>query len=209
MRKKICIFWDSIVRGTGDPEWGGRATRLRLKIESEHQNIQVFPLGISGNTTGDLLKRFAVEAVARNPSLIILSWGINDSKVYSEDKKELMALQEFVRNYKELLRQAKVYTDQIICVWPTCVDETRTLPYGTTTGNWYNFTNQRITTYNTTIQDIAQENACMYVDLQGLLTSKELSDGLHPNQEWHMKIYQYIRDYLSPYLRKHGWFSEH
>lgn len=208
MKKKICIFGDSIVRGTGDPTWGGRATRLRVKIESVQESIQVFPLGVSGNTTKDLLQRFSTEATARHPSLIIISWGINDSKIYSENKKELVPRDEFIATYRELLTQAKTFTDQIICIWPTSVDESRTLPYRTASGNWYDFTNQRITQYDRAIQEIAQEQNCTYLSVQKLLKSEDLGDGLHPNTQWHIKLYHYMRDYFEPYLKEREWFTE-
>jgi lysophospholipase L1-like esterase len=52
----ICVFGDSITWGAYDPERGGWVNRLRNDLEKKE--IESYNLGISGDTTADLLKRF-------------------------------------------------------------------------------------------------------------------------------------------------------
>ena len=61
----VLIFGDSITWGAYDPEQGGWATRLRNYFEEKDNDIDVYNLGISGDTTADLLERIEIEAKSR------------------------------------------------------------------------------------------------------------------------------------------------
>ena len=64
---KILIFGDSIIWGAFDTE-GGWATRLKKYFDENRKedfNYQVYNLGVSGDTTEDLLDRFEFETKQR------------------------------------------------------------------------------------------------------------------------------------------------
>ena len=70
----ITVFGDSVAWGAFDEKKGGWVDRFKL-----HHSDCVYNLGVSGDKSFDLLKRFQVECVARKPNVIFFAVGINDS----------------------------------------------------------------------------------------------------------------------------------
>jgi len=75
---RLCVFGDSFVNGTGDPErlgWLGRAT-------GSAREITLYNLGIRGDTSGDIRRRWKAEAEARlagrDDGRLIFAFGVND-----------------------------------------------------------------------------------------------------------------------------------
>jgi lysophospholipase L1-like esterase len=187
----ICIFGDSIVWGASDCEKGGWADSLKNYLMNE--DIDVYNLGISGNTTEDLLERFDAEAEARNPDIIIFAIGINDS--LSLDKDGLI---KFQKNISLLANKAKKFTDKIIFIGLTSVDESRTTSYlSEETGEAYN--NQSIGEYDEIIKSFCEDNNLIFVDVLGLLINDDdLCDGLHPSSIGHKKMFERIKEEIEP-----------
>jgi lysophospholipase L1-like esterase len=187
----ICIFGDSIVWGASDCEKGGWADCLKNHLMDD--DIDVYNLGISGDTTEDLLKRFDTEAGARNPDIIIFAIGINDS--LSLDKEGLI---KFQKNISTLVNKARKFTNKIIFIGLTNVDESRTTPYlSEETGEAYN--NQSIGEYDEIIKSFCEENNLTFVDVLGLLINDDdLCDGLHPGSIGHQKLFEAIKEKIEP-----------
>jgi lysophospholipase L1-like esterase len=187
----ICIFGDSIVWGASDCEKGGWADSLKNYLMDD--DIDVYNLGISGNTTEDLLKRFDTEAGARNPDIIIFAIGINDSLSLNKD-----GLIKFQNNIATLADKAKKFTDKIIFIGLTSVNESRTTPYlSEETGEVYN--NQSIGEYDEIIKSFCENNNLIFVDMLGLLINDDdLCDGLHPSSIGHKKMFEKIKKEIEP-----------
>jgi lysophospholipase L1-like esterase len=187
----ICIFGDSIVWGASDCEKGGWADSLKNYLMDD--DIDVYNLGISGDTVEDLLERFDIEAEARNPDIIIFAIGINDS--LSLDKDGLI---KFQKNISSLATKAKKFTDKIIFIGLTSVDESRTTPYlSEETGEAYN--NQSIGEYDEVIKSFCEDNNLIFVDVLGLLINDDdLCDGLHPSSIGHKKMFERIKEEIEP-----------
>jgi len=79
MEQVICIFGASTTWGAWDKEKGGWVNRLRLFFDKNYDNVDVYNLGVSGDTSNGLLKRFKIECEAREPTIILISMGENDS----------------------------------------------------------------------------------------------------------------------------------
>ena len=84
---EILVFGDSICYGAWDLE-GGWVQRLRKYLDMKNVvNLSnftlVYNLGVSGNSTEDLLKRFEFETNAyleeKKAKMILFSTGVNDS----------------------------------------------------------------------------------------------------------------------------------
>ena len=187
----ICIFGDSIVWGASDCEKGGWVDSLKNYLMDD--DIDVYNLGISGNTTEDLLERFDAEAEARNPDIVIFAIGINDS--LSLDKDGLI---KFQKNISLLANKAKKLTDKIIFIGLTSVDESRTTSYlSEETGEAYN--NQSIGEYDEIIKSFCEDNNLIFVDVLGLLINDvDLCDGLHPSSIGHKKMFKRIKEEIEP-----------
>lgn len=194
MEKVICIFGASSTWGAWDPEKGGWVNRLRLFLESENYDVFIYNLGVSGNTTNDLLNRFETEAEARHPNIIIFSIGDNDSIHIKPKNKQMVSLQQFEKNLQKLVQKSKKFANIIIFLGCKKVDENKTTPLPWKTG--YSYTNQNLTDYNQKIKKIAQKNRVFYLDIFDLLKNEDLADGLHPNSRGHQKLFLEVKDFL-------------
>src|SRR3989344_8312421 len=125
MEQSICIFGASSTQGFYDIEQGGCADRLKIYSYQKFLNTddysEVFNLGVSGNTSRDLLKRFYNEAKARSPTIIIISLGDNDSALGIQIK-------EYEKNMNKILSQAKELTNNVIILGAKKVNEKLTNP---------------------------------------------------------------------------------
>lgn len=96
----ICVFGDSIVWGAWDKEMGGWVNRLRLSLEKKGFDGEVYNLGISGDTSDGLIKRFEAEAEVRDADVAIISIGVNDSA--TDDSGNLViSPQQFEQNLRD------------------------------------------------------------------------------------------------------------
>ncbi|HBB04328.1 TPA: hypothetical protein DCZ39_05560 [Patescibacteria group bacterium] len=75
----------------------------------------VYNLGIDGDTSTGKLKRFTVEAEARDPNVIIFATGANDCD-YTEGRKHHVPVEIFRANMINLIGQARKFTDQIVII---------------------------------------------------------------------------------------------
>lgn len=184
----ICIFGDSIAWGAYDPEQGGWANRLRNYFEAQNKDINVYNLSISGDTTTDLLNRFEVEVKSREPNIVIFAIGINDAQSASGANSTRISIDEFKNNLKKLHLMTKKFTDKIIFIGLTSVDE---LKMKSVFGSFY--ANQNIKYLDTEIKKFCEENNARFISMDGVVNIIDLDDGLHPNTEGHKKMFDKIR----------------
>lgn len=193
MSNRICIFGDSITWGAIDPENGGWVAQLRRYFETNNYDISIYNQGISGDNTNDLLARFEIECKAREPQVVIFAIGINDSQYTKSKGIEGISLEKFQNNLIKLIKQAKIFSDKIIFVGLTKVDQS-SIPESWGTEKFYN--NNIIATYNTAIIKVCKSSNLLFINLLDLLNVNDLSDGLHPNPEGHKKIFLKVKDFL-------------
>lgn len=194
MEKIICIFGASSTWGAWDYEKGGWVNRLRLYLDSKDSDIFLYNLGVSGDTTKDLLKRFDCECKARKPDLLIFSIGDNDSIYIPSEKKNLVSLTQFEINFENLISKAKKYSKDIIFLGFKKIDENKTTPIPWKTE--YHYTNEYINLYDKKLESICKKNKVQYLKMYDLLQNKDFEDGLHPNTSGHQKMYLKIKSYL-------------
>ncbi len=190
----ICVFGDSIAWGAYDPVAGGWVTCLRNHFEKS--GIEVYNLGISGDSTNELLKRFEAEARARQPSVIIIAIGTNDSE--RVNGKYLVPPKRFESNLKKLISLARKFTKNIIFISPIRVDESKTKPIPWEPSICYY--NNDIEIYAKIISKVCKKKMVRYIDIMGIMNKKDMYDGLHPNTKGHMKIFQKGRVVLEKFV---------
>lgn len=189
MELTVCIFGDSIVWGASDSA-GGWATRLRVSMFAEF-GTEIYPLGITGNTTDDLLQRFDAEAASREPNIIIFAIGINDSVFSDDPQNSWVPIAQFEKNILELITRARTHTDKIFFVGLTPVDDAKTKPLP-----WaipYCCSMEVVLRYDAALRNVCAANNAEYISIDGLLSTTDLSDGIHPNDAGHEKIYTQVR----------------
>ncbi|MBR3596595.1 MAG: SGNH/GDSL hydrolase family protein [Clostridia bacterium] len=121
------------------------------------------------------------------PEYLIIAVGINGISFMDEEY--------FKREYTDLVTDIKAISPdtKLMCqsIYPI------TPAYR----NWGDITNEMITEANSWILEIAEENACRYLDSFSILLAEDgnaipelmMKDGLHPNEEGLAKVIEYIR----------------
>src|SRR6266516_4903866 len=125
MTQVVLVFGDSIVMGLWD-ERGGWPERLwngRSRI--------IYNLGVDGETSEDVSKRFYSEAKSRGAnknSVIVFAVGINDSS--QMDSAPRVDLAKYVRNMEGLIDGARErFTEEILCVGLAPIDQSKSVPF--------------------------------------------------------------------------------
>lgn len=203
----IIIFGDSIAFGEWDKE-GGWAARLRKYTDQKvidtnfETYISIYNAGISGDTTETLLLRFENELKARfdaeDQNSIIIAIGINDSQVSVKEGSNLVFPEVFKSNLEKLISISKKYTQKIIFVGLTPVDEEKVnpMPWKVT----HSYLQREVKKYNQMVKDICDENKIEFINLLPAFLEKDfkslLIDGVHPNTQGHELMYGIIKVYL-------------
>ncbi|NOZ81990.1 MAG: hypothetical protein GXO63_02460 [Candidatus Micrarchaeota archaeon] len=202
---RILVFGDSIAYGAWD-EGGGWVQRLR-KFLDEKINLPdkdlclVYNLGVSGDTTKDLLERIENEMKSRriqSDAIVIFSIGINDSCFCKSFNRNNIPLEEFQKNIEKLFVITGKYTEKIISLGLTPVDERKTCPIPWDTDKFYK--NEYIQKYNEIIKNACNKYGVRFIDLfdewRRIDYKNLLHDGLHPNSNGHKKIFETVKNFL-------------
>ncbi|WP_413533057.1 SGNH/GDSL hydrolase family protein [Empedobacter brevis] len=201
-----CLFFgDSITYGEYDGILGGYVEILKRYCHAEFYNnnaneVNCFNLGIGGETTEGLMKRFEVETNARispDENLIFLFYGAND--VAEKNDIELVSLADFEANLFEVISQAKEFTTNIYML--------NILPIskkvdGVKIPERKFRTSEKIELYNQKIKELASQNNINFIDIYSSFNpNKEeflSKDGIHPNE----KGYDFIANQIKPILTR-------
>ena len=203
--KHFFIFGDSITYGAWDVQggWVGRLRRFVDKKNVSDQNFYclVYNLGISGNTTRDVLARFEYELKQRlqEEAVIVFAIGINDSAFVNTTQTHHVSLEQFKKNIESLIVLARTFSSRIIFVGLTPVDEAKTAPVIWDTSKSYK--NEYIQQYNNALQEVTQENDVIFIDIFPTVSKKNFTtltdDGLHPNSKGHQAMFRLIKKALT------------
>ncbi len=203
---KILCFGDSITLGEKDLEQGGWADRLKKhyfaqSVDSQTQKITLYNLGIAGETSDGLVRRFDIELRARNIKnqklIVVFAYGANDIVIHKN--KNIVPESYYINNLKHCIESAKTFKADILLL--------NLLPIA---GSIEGTVNQHgklrfdhdIQAYNFTLKKLSHEMNCEYLDLYASFAenNKEQylsSDGVHPNSKGHKLLYQEIKQKLS------------
>jgi lysophospholipase L1-like esterase len=206
----ILIFGDSITNGAWDYEEGGWPNRLRKFLDQmafpSLSSFRVYNLGISGNTTEDVLKRFENECKSRiseiikyrNEIVIIFQIGLNDTQLVLKKKKIRISYKKFMKNIIKLIGKAFKFTEKIVFIGLTPVEEQKVnpMPWNTTVS----YKNDYIKKYNEFLRSVCKENDVYFIEFfdEWIKFNYKilLEDGAHPNPEGHKKMFETIKKFL-------------
>lgn len=106
---RICFVGDSFVNGTGDPEYLGWTGRVCVDAHNKGYDITNYNLGIRGDTSYDIAKRWLQEVKLRLPKeydgRVVFSFGLNDTTL--ENGKPRVDIVDSIKYTREILSQAK------------------------------------------------------------------------------------------------------
>lgn len=194
MSKIINVFGDSIAWGAFDSEggWVDRLKKYLMKDSSSYS--EVYNLGISGDSTRELIEMIDIENKFRNPNVIIVAMGANDACYVKSINENYIVLGDFEKNLLTTIEKAKKFTNDILFIGLTNVDELKVSPVPWAEDLYYNKKNIKI--YNDKIKEVCANNKIHFIEMLDLLDKNDLLDGLHPNSEGHEKMFLRIKNYL-------------
>jgi lysophospholipase L1-like esterase len=86
---RVCVIGDSIAAGTGDDRCLGWAGRLAVRALAAGADLTIYVLGVRGDTSEDVARRWRAEAAARLPATfphgLVFQFGLNDCAVRDWD----------------------------------------------------------------------------------------------------------------------------
>lgn len=202
---QVLIFGASITQGLWDSEggWADRLKRYLMQsyLPSPTKEIHVYNLGISGNNSQHIADRFDAETKQRmrhSKTLFIFSFGGNDSHLLNDKQVSKTPKDIFFKNILNIMQQAKKYSNLIVFVGLSPVDESKTNPIPWETNVSYK--NDLLKQYDNIIKDICKQENIHFIEIfDGLIRADYknlLEDGLHPNTKGHKMIFETVRDYL-------------
>ncbi len=202
----ILVFGDSITYGAWD-EKGGWVQRLREYIDRKNMKDKgfhclVYNLGVSGDTTEEILERFEHETKSRlgdeKDFVFIFSVGTNDCLFLNKEKKMRVDEKAFERNIEKIIELASRFSKKIIFTGLTPADESRMNPLP-----WalqFSAKNVYIEKYNGIIKSVCTKKKINFIDTYGVFKKGNykplLKDGDHPTSEGHGKIYETVKSFL-------------
>lgn len=188
---RICVWGDSIAFGSCDEDGGGWVVRFGQYTRNNLKERPVYNLGVSGDNSDSIVKRFPVEFAARMPMTTIFATGINDAVYRKEENDQWVEPEKFQKNLDFLISEARKMSKEIIFISPIRVDESKTNPIPWETNFYYK--NENIKKYSKIIESKCKKNNLLYIDMYDLLDDSDLPDGLHPNADGHEKMFGKIK----------------
>ena len=202
-----CLFFgDSITYGEYDGILGGWVDILKrychARYNEKDNEVNIFNLGIGGETTEGLLNRIDVESTSRKSpeeNVIFLSYGANDLAI--KENEQVVPPEKFTANLQTAVSKAKKTTSHIFLV--SIIPISKRID-GIIVASGKLRTNENVTTYNAIIAEIASKNNIEYIDLHSIfLEDKEnliSNDGVHPNEKGYQLISEFVKPILTKYL---------
>ncbi|MEK7149579.1 MAG: GDSL-type esterase/lipase family protein [Patescibacteria group bacterium] len=205
MSKKLFVFGDSVVHGIWDDEMGGWVNRLDVYLKqnflSDNNFIEVYNLGVDGDTSENLLNRFEFETYQRTIpeqcDIFLIAIGVNDSAFLKNQDENFIPRIQFKENLQYIITLAKKYSERIVFIGLTPVDEKIT----NSKEGVVCYKNEYIEEYDKIIKSVCEKNDLIFIDVLNEFKKgnhKKLldGDGLHPNSNGHQKIFEIIKNSL-------------
>ncbi len=191
---RICVLGDSTCSEEYYYSYPNWVALLRERFGTEDS---IFNLGISGETTQGLLQRVEVECLAREPEVIIICTGANDSRFVNITPESVATPEdEFKDNVEQIIAICKEFTSKIIWIGNTPCVESKTAP--TIWSDTEYFVNSSLKRYNDFIKHICLKEKVIFIDMfekWSKLDYKSIldeEDGLHPNAEGYRLMYEEV-----------------
>jgi lysophospholipase L1-like esterase len=199
---RVLVFGDSITQGFWDVE-GGWVGRLRkhydqIGIQSRlYDQPTIFNLGVSGDTSSDIIDRLEQEIQARiwpgEEFVFVFAFGINDSSLYKGTPR--VNIDTFRSNLQKILGIAQKHSQKIAVIEITPCIEERTDP--TSWDADYSYRNDLIDLYNKELKDITLSSDVLFIEvakslLEAQAQEEVMTDGVHPDTSGHEHLFRII-----------------
>lgn len=195
----ILVFGASVTFGACDDEEGGWAVRLgKFTAKKTGWDVLVYNLGVSGEGSDDVLKRFESECSEnRGPGIVIFSLGSNDAYYVNEPGNLKVPPEQFRENLAKLIGMARKRVEKVLILTPAPADESKTMPVPWAPTIYY--TEENIQKYAEIVREVCREKEVPLVDINrmfGKASDEFFHDGLHPNAAGHKRMFEAVKQFL-------------
>lgn len=202
----ILVFGTSITYGAWDAE-GGWVQRLRKFLDEKQFSdpgsyFILYNLGISGDTVEGILERFESETRQRideeEETIFIFDIGLNDSQFLHSKGALRFSPDQFRANVTALIAKARKFSQKMVFVGPTPVDEPKVDPMPWAEDKSYK--NGYVDQFNTILESVCIDEQIPFVNIFKIMKSRDynslLKDGAHPNSDGHKIMFEIVKDFL-------------
>jgi len=171
-------------------------------------NVIVTNIGKGRERTDQALDRLINQVVSRNPDIVLLMYGTNDSHIDVGKDSSRLDIDKYKVNLHELIKKLREANIQpVLMTEPRMTNSAKAKENEPYASNDMNFMLQD---YVNICQEIAKEEKVEFVDHFQIWTKSEkagqnldewLTDGVHPNPEGHKKIAEAILPVLLKTLK--------
>lgn len=192
---RICVIGDSIAAGTGDQRCLGWPGRLASRLIADGADLTVYALGVRGDTSEDVARRWQAEAEARLPTVfpraLIFQFGLNDCamRTWADGRSERrVSVERSLECTRATLASAAARYPTLM-IGPAPVDDDRPGPQ-LVAGVQQRIRNDDIRDLDGRLEVTAQDVAVPYLSVFAALEGDArwrratlLGDGVHPSDE--------------------------
>lgn len=210
----IVVFGDSTTAARGKIEI--YANWLERELPAKGIRAEIINAGIGGHDTQMAVARFQRDVLAKDPDLVVIQFGINDSAVDVSKNppatKPRVAKETYMRNLEKLVETLKARKCGVILMTPNQMCWTKWLkennnkpPYDINDPDGFNI---NLREYAQAVREIAEKQKVPLVDVYAAFSAygkieKQsvndlLMDGMHPND----KGQRMVADLLIPEIVK-------
>lgn len=131
---RICLIGDSIAAGTGDTDGRGWHGRLAASALRRGSDLTIYGLGVRGDTSVDVARRWRAEVDARLPDLfpagLVFQFGLNDCafRSFADGRRERRVEPEASRRTVESVLTSAADERAVLMIGPAPVDGSRPGP---------------------------------------------------------------------------------
>lgn len=147
-------------------------------------NVTVYNAGVSGNTSAQGLKRFDSDVLAKEPSIVVVGFGMNDAV----NSHNCVNIKDFENNINEIIQRCHCRNIKVILNTVNPVTESEL--YKRHLESFYadyGGANEKIKAYNTVIKKIAADKKVLVADYYEVVMQAAFAaiskDGVHPTPQ--------------------------
>lgn len=204
--KVVFALGDSITYGCWGQETRGWTTLLREYLESQepYPSYYLYTLGIPGETSSGLRKRFVQEIDARKRSddssyVYLVACGANDATWLNGDQRFKQSKDEYAENMRTIFSELKNRPGVVYALNITPVNEEFSKEFK---GKDKSCLNEYVDAYNHVLAQVSSELEVEIIDVNAAFRNNDFTalftdDGLHPNDDGHRLIFETVKNYTT------------
>lgn len=192
---RLCVIGDSITAGTGDERCLGWPGRLAAGALLAGADLTIYALGVRGDTSEDVAKRWRAEATARLPAIfprgLVFQFGLNDCAIreWDDGRRERRVEAERSRSVTRAILADAAAEAPVLMIGPAPVDDERSGPQ-LVPGLRQHLRNDDVALLDVALADVASGLGVPYLSVFGSLLGDPTwrralrqGDGIHPTGE--------------------------